>query len=306
MTITQPGFYTMTDDEYHADPCETPSLNSGMASDILEKTEIEAMLSSRRLNPNYRDKKSDEMDLGTVAHDIILRGDTGVYEIAPFDAWRSNDAKAARAQIEAKGLIALNETTGPRIINDVNLMKSALRKQMDEHQDYPGLMSIGVAEECVFAKDGDLWLRAKIDWLDDAYPDLIVDYKTTGIDFSQWEKNELWSCKYMQSPHYRRTYDLATGKKSKFIFVVQQTKYPFLVKIFELDKSYEDEIGMRYVTAQKRFTNCLKTGVWRGEPPYAVHSYPPKWIMEKWDMAVLDDRNIASKEKTQLTSMMGG
>lgn len=306
MIIDKTGFYTMTDDEYHSDPCIEPSLSSTMANQILEDTEIEAMLNQRRLNPSYEDGKSDAMDLGTMAHEYVLQGKLENFVICDeFYNWKKDAAKEKKAEIEAQGKIALNAST-KSILDNVKDMKIALHNQLSKHQEFPLLFQKGRPEQAAFAKDGDIWLRAKLDWLDSNYPDLIVDYKTTGLSFKQWEKNELWGGKYIQNPHYRRTYDLITGKKSTFIFVVQRTKAPFLIKIFVLDKSYEENIEARYLCARQRFANCVRTGEWRGEPHYTVHSCPPPWVIQQWDIDTLDDEAIETrKNETQNYSCAG-
>lgn len=297
MKIETTGFYDMAEADYHADPAPEPSLNSTLANAILEETEIEAMLQCRRFNPEYEDRKSDPMDLGNMAHEYVLMGTLEGFVICEeFDDWRKNAAKERKAEIEAAGKIALNNST-KSILDDVKAMKEALHKQIAEHREWAGILQNGKAEQCGFAHDGEIWNRARFDWIDEAFPDLIVDYKTTGLSFDQWEKNELWGGKYMQSPHYRNVYDQITGKQSKFIWLVQRTKAPYLVKIFTIDDSYTEEVQNRYLQAQLRFKNCLKTGQWRGEPPYTAHSYPPPWILQKWDFQKLQDEAISRDEK---------
>lgn len=306
MIIDKNGFYTITDKEYHADPCPTPSFSSGMAQAIIEKTEIEAMLSSQRLNPNYRDKKSDVMDLGVIAEDFILKGEENTFEIAPFDDWRTNAAKEARAQIEAKGLVALNNTTGERLLGDVREMKRRLFEQLGEHNDYPELLQKGKAQQSGFMVENGVWNRAKFDWIDESYTDLIADYKTTGLGFDQWEKNELWGGKYMQSVHYRRVYGTITNTQPRFVFLVQQTFAPFLIKIIELAPEYAEQINMRYFHALNKFSACLTSGKWHGIPPYTFTSYPPPWVVQKWDNEELSDAAIKTKTQFNPDTILAG
>lgn len=298
---------------YHKDPtpvlegfAQSASLSSSMACSIMEETEEEAFLGNRRLNPDWKDRQSAEMDLGTIAHEIVLLGSNKVYEVAPVDAWRTNEAKAIKANIEGRGLIALNETTAPRLLGDVKTMQERLHDYLGRHRDYPGLMMKGKGEQSGFAFDGKIWNRARFDWLDDNYPDLVVDYKTTGISFDNWEKNQLWGGgKYMQNPHYRKVFDLCTGQKSRFIFVVQRTVAPFHVKIYEMDRSFQEEVEARYTEARKRFVNCLTTGQWRGLPPYTSHSYPPPWVTQKWELDLIDREVIAGRENPTDVHMAG-
>ena len=274
---------------YHADPCPTPSLSSSMASALLNETEEEAMLASRRINPNYEEEEgSDSMDFGTLGHDFILKGARGTYEVVPYDDFRTADAKAMRDHIQARGLIALNRTTEARCVDKLNAMKLALRRQLDDHRDWSGLMVSGKAEQAIFAKDGDIWLRAMADWLDDKYPDVVVDYKTTAQTFDKWER-DLWAeDKIMQNPHYLNTISLASGRQyKKFIWVVQRTVAPYQIVVVEYAPEVMEDVLMRYSMAKLRFSRCLKTGIWRGQPPYTRVSYPPKWIMDKWDMQAL-------------------
>lgn len=300
---------------YHSDPtpvlegfAHSASFSSSMARVIIEQTEHEAMLSSQRLNPNWKESEdTDATSIGTIAHDYILRGGQRTYEVAPFADWRTNDAKIVRKDIESRGLIALNQTTEERLIGNVKKMHSALKEQLSEHQDFPGLMLRGKGEQSAFAFDGEIWNRARFDWLDEIFPDVIVDYKTTGIAFNNWEKNQLWGeGTWMQNLHYRKVYDIITGRKSKFIFVVQQTTEPFHVRIFDLDASYTDEMAERYFIARKRFKNCLKTGVWRGQPPYTKHSCPPPWILNQWENDSLDEKGAAMAEQTKPEILMAG
>lgn len=290
----------MPEDVYHADPCPEPSLSSGMAQALIEKTEEEAMLENQRLNPDYEPRQSDAMDFGNIAHQMILLGEE-CFEVAPYDSWRKNDAKAAREDIKSRGLIALNEST-KSIVDDVLKMRDSLRRQLDDHRDFPGLMADGAGEQSGFAKDSSgIWHRARFDWLDEKFPDVIVDYKTTGIGFEQWEKGQLWAeGKYMQNPHYRNVLDLIRGKNappSKFIWVVQQVKKPYHVRVFEIDDGYMSMVEARYNLAKLKFAHCLKTGKWRGQPPHTYHSFPPPWVESRWEIDQLNQDALAEREK---------
>ena len=294
---------------YHSDPtpalvgfAQSASFSSSMANSLIEDTEEEAMMDSHRLNPRPEDEPevdpTDSKNFGTMAHSFILRDGQKTFEIVPVKDWRTDEAKAQKASIISRGLIPLNNTTADRVLNDIKTMRQRLREQLDGHRDFPGLMMKGRGEQSGFAFDGQIWNRARFDWLDENYPDIIVDYKTTGISFNKWEQNQLWSeGKYIQSPHYRKTYKLITGREAQFIFVVQQVKAPFHVKIITLDKSYDEEINNRYDFSRRRFINCLKTGVWRGQPPYLAHSCPPPWVLNRWENDALDEK----AEKIQAT-----
>jgi len=52
----------MLEKDYHADPCETPSLSSGMCKSMLITTEEQARLTSQRLNKHFKEKKNSPYD----------------------------------------------------------------------------------------------------------------------------------------------------------------------------------------------------------------------------------------------------
>lgn len=304
MQITQNSLINgMPEDVYHSDPtpilegfAQSASFSSSMAAELLSASEEEAALTSKRLNPKYVEKTSDCMDLGSMAHELVLLGSLkNIVVCSEFDSWRTNDAKARKAEIEAQGKIALNSNTRS-ILDDVQEMKVQLHNRLNGHRDYPGLMMKGRGEVSAFAYDGEIWNRARFDWLDDNYPDIIVDYKTTALTFKKWI-TEFWrEGKYIQSPHYRKVFDIITGRKSKFIFVVQRTVTPFDVMVFCPDDSYCDQYHGRYELARKKFINGLRTGVWRGQPPYTVHGCPPPYILTDWEIQELDTKDLEEKE----------
>lgn len=310
MLITQNCLINgMPEDVYHNDPTpvlegfkDCTSLSSSTLCDLVEMTEIEARMGINRLNQNRKKKEStDASDLGNIAHDFVLLGGENKFEVAPFDAWRSNDAKAAKQDIISRGKIPLNLST-QSILEDVRNMKDALHEQIAEHEDWHGILQKGRAEQSGFAFDGQIWNRARFDWLEDLpqYENVIVDYKTTGIDFDQWEKNELWKTKFYQEHHYKRVLDMIRNPDSapaRFIYLVQQVSEPYLIRIYEIDKSYADEVALRYNRGREQFINCTKTGIWRKGVKTTVHSCPPPWILTKWEIDRVVAEETARKEK---------
>ena len=120
---------------------------------------------------------------------------------------------------------------------------------------------------------------------------MLVDYKTTGTSIEQWEKNYLWNGGYLQDVHYRRVYELATGKRPRdFIFVVQESFEPYLMQIIVIEECFSDEINRRYEIARDRFINCLNSDTWRGYPNKTAHSYPPPWVIKNWEALDMNEK----------------
>ena len=279
---------------YHGDPSplldgfkDSASLSSSTAKDCVESTMLEARANINRLNPNKkRESGTEAMNLGELAHDFILCGGESKFEVAPVDAWRSNDAKAMKADILNRGKIPLNLST-QGIIDDIRNMKTRLFEQLaDDRTGFHDILLNGKPEQSGFAFDGKIWNRARFDWLDGNHENLIVDYKTTGIPLAQWKRNDLWNEKFYQEIHYRRVLDAIRDKESApatFCFVLQQSYGEHLAEIIFLDASYEEQSRSRYDMGYHRFVEATKTGIWPGLPPYATHACPPPWKLTGWE-----------------------
>jgi hypothetical protein len=299
----------MPDNVYHSDPTpmlegfvDSASLSASTLSEMLDTTEVECRQNMRRFNPEIDRGDTDAADFGQIAHDFILLGGKSKFEIVPFKDFRTNDAKAVRDDLRSRGIIPLAQSDKTQVMLDnLKTMSMRLKEQITEHRDWQDIMIKGAGEQSAFAFDGKIWNRSRIDWLDETHENLIVDYKTTGLDFKQWDKNELWGGLYIQEYHYKRVLDLINGKDkrpARFIFVVQQIKAPFLIKIFEIDQSFYPSIQTRYNFGYRKFLNCVKTGVWRGQPPYTAYSCPPSWVEQQWENDLLTEEFMAIRDKT--------
>lgn len=303
----------MDNDVYHSDPTplksdafkEYTSLSSGVALAIIEKTEKEARREIRRFNPDKKQKaNSDAVNLGSILHDKVLLGDKGnpPFEVVPFGDFKTKAAQNARDDLIDRGVIPLAQNKKTEaLLSNIDIMEQRLHEQLARHKDFPGVMQKGVGEQSGFYFDETLgiWNRARFDWLDDVYPGIVWDYKTTALPVDKWINQQLWSEKYIQCPHYMDVFSGVTGEKCKFAFVVQQTVDPFFVQIVVIDESFMGEVRKRYDIAKNRFVNCLRTGIWRGVSPYTIHACPPPWVLNRWEMDELNEDTVSKIEKCE-------
>jgi hypothetical protein len=130
--ITAPGIFPEVDpNDYHADPCPTPSLSHGIACTILDHSLEHAWVEHPRLNPNYERSEEKKFDLGNVAHALFL-GRGKRLAVAPFDDWRTKAAKEFREQAIAQGLQPVKEKDHDRALAMSNACKIALDRYPDE------------------------------------------------------------------------------------------------------------------------------------------------------------------------------
>ena len=82
-------------DVYHADPSERPSLSSHLAGILLARSPAHAKLSHPRFGGAFPDKPSDEMNVGSIIHGLLLGGGADIVEI-DADNYRTKAAQEAR------------------------------------------------------------------------------------------------------------------------------------------------------------------------------------------------------------------
>lgn len=163
---------------YHADPCEQPSLSSTVARTIIEKSIEHAHSEHPRLGGNKRES-TPAMDLGSVVH-ALMEGDGehigGDYVLGDFDSYRSKDAQAWRAGIEAAGGIPVLE----RDLEAARPIAASLRAHAADGCTNSPFASHGKSEVTAIWREGDVFCRAR-------YDRLVLD-PTGFADIWDWKK----------------------------------------------------------------------------------------------------------------------
>ena len=131
LKITKPGVYRgVSEADYRADPCPTPSLTQSLCKILIERSPKHAWTECPRLNPHYKYDDDTKYDIGNVAHRLIL-GRGKEIEVVQFDDWRKKAAQDAREAAADAGKIAVLEHQ----FNQASDMVSAARLQLAKHED---------------------------------------------------------------------------------------------------------------------------------------------------------------------------
>jgi hypothetical protein len=107
MKIDKPGLYfNVSEADYRADPCPSPSLTQSLAKILLAQSPRHAWMAHPRLNPGWAPDDDTKFDVGNCAHSILL-GRGKEIEVLDFENWMSKDAKRLRAEALANGRSAV-------------------------------------------------------------------------------------------------------------------------------------------------------------------------------------------------------
>lgn len=272
-------------DEYHADPCEEPSLSASIASIICSRSPLHAWAAHPKLNPDFKRHEESKFDVGTAAHALLLEGKPPeqVVDVVEFDSWRTNAAKEARDAARASGRVPLLE----REAEQVYAMIDAAHAQLQLHDASPTPFTAGKPEQTLVwmepAEGGAVTCRALVDWLHDDRR-VIDDFKTTSAsaDPHRWERTLFTIGADVQTAFYLRGIYALFGIHAELRYVVQETYPPYALSVLSLAPAAL-AIGKHKVeTALAIWSKCLEADHWPGYAARVAYVDPPPWEEARW------------------------
>lgn len=262
----------MPEDEYHADPCAEPSLSSTMAKTIISGEAGPARL--REIMSHGQEHKA-VFDFGSAAHEKILGRGAGV-EVLDFPAWTTKAAREARQSAWDAGRTPLLAKDAAQ----VDAMAGAILAHPVAGELFT--RGVGTPEYSMFTVDEltGRWQRGRLDFLADRHT--IVDFKTTGksVERSAWIKHSFDFGYHVQAADYL---DMATrlqlvDEGADFLHVVQETRPPYLVAVWQVSEDQLTEGRRRMRQALDLWDQCLATDTWPGIPPTIQLAQLPAWV----------------------------
>lgn len=267
---------------YHADEFgEQPSLTAGIACTLLNASPLHAWTQHPRLNPHWEPREEQKFDLGRVAHQVLLEGNS-VVSIVPADDWRTASAKDARDWAREHELTPLLEKDWLR----VQAMVEAAREQLEAWPDGPVPFTDGKPEQTLIWATNGVHCRARIDWLRDDLT-YIDDYKTTSASANpeRWTRTTLYSIGAdIQVAFYLHGMDVVTGrdKRPEWRYVVQETFPPYALSVISLAPSVIELANDKIAHAIAVWRNCLERDEWPAYPHRVCWAELPPWQETAW------------------------
>ena len=277
MTIG-PGIHAISPEEYHADPCDQPSLSSSIVHLLCTTSPAHARAAHPRLNPELERRDAGHFDVGTAAHALILEGRDSVEVIQASD-WRTNAAKEARDAARAAGRVPMLADQWEH----VRAMVDATQAQLDAVDATPAPFTDGKPEQTLVWTEDGVTCRALVDWLREDY-DAIDDFKTT----SRSANPESWSRSLfnfggdVQAAFYLRGLRALTNIEAEFRFVVQETFPPYALAVFSLAPDVLALAEARVSYAISKWRSCLELDEWPAYPTRVCHVELPPWEEARW------------------------
>lgn len=258
------------------------ALSPSTAHTLISESPLHAWTFHRLLGGKRR-KESDAAYKGKLFHAALLEDGAGI-EVLDFDAFRSNEAKAARDLAIAKGRIPVVQTKW-------DTMQPAIERIKENAQrlgySLDGGRSEVKLEWTTPSTDGQVVCHARLDWLSDDWQ-RIIDIKTTdgSVHPGNCAATIARDGGAIQEAAYRdavTTLHPEVAGRESFVFLFLELKEPYEVVPIESDGMMRELGEIRWCRAVDLWHRCLSTDKW---PGYAgvngpVRVSPPNWIMAR-------------------------
>lgn len=257
--LKEAGVYQMTSAEYHADPCETPSLSSGVARTLVTRSALHAWTSHPRLNPHYENEEREAFDLGSAAHALLLEGENRMV-VLPYTDYRKKDAQEARDAARADGKHPILEDRYPKILA---MREAALRAIADcEHFQGKRITDGRTEESMIWIEEGGAVCRIRPDWYCDEIS-IAFDYKTTESAAPVAFSRQISRMGYdFQDAFYSRGIRRIFGREPTFLFMAQELEAPYACSFHGCAPSLKEPATGDVRRAIRMWEICLAAGKW--------------------------------------------
>jgi hypothetical protein len=278
--ITAPGEYVIPMAAYLADPAPQPSLSSGLAQTLLDRSPLDAWNDHPRLNP-ARVERDSGFDIGTTAHALLLEGDETGLVVVDADDWRTNAAKAKRAEAHAAGKTALLA----KHADAVRAMVETARDFIADSEFADDWREAESERTIVWEEDG-VWMRARPDRRTNDRR-IVFDYKTTGDASPRVFSKQLVMMGYhFQDAFYRRGIRALGYSDPAFVFLAQETEAPYQCAFYRCDPMLREIAELKVENAIDRWRACITANNWPGFERRVHHVEAPYWLRMEHEEAI--------------------
>jgi hypothetical protein len=269
---------------YHADPCETPSLSSGIARTILTRSLAHAAFDHPKLSGSGGRKPTKAMRFGSAVH-AIQSSDESEIVVGDFADFRKGEAKEWRDAVIESGRtpVLRHEMEG-----DIRPMVDALVSKVAVGCDSP-FTANGKDEVTCIWKEGNVFCRARFDRLvTDGFQFDIWDWKTTTDVSEEALMRKIVDKGYhIQAAFYSRGLRaIHPNARISFIFGFVESKAPHAVSRVCLSEGFMD-LGERAASrAIAQWQQASAAGKWpEAAEGKTLQILPPDWYVRKFEEA---------------------
>lgn len=268
------------------------AFSSSLAHTLLERSPFHAWHRSP-WNPNAERDDSNEADIGTFAHAMLLEGGHAGLIVVDAKDWRTNAAKEQREAAREAGKLAILAHK----IAAVEAMVNAARTYL-EASELKGVFEHGAAEQTILWNEGAIACKARPDWLttDGA---LCLSYKTTdgSAEPNGWIRRQLPQYDVGMALYERGIRAVSGNEHVVLVHLVQEQVAPYSCSLVGLSPALHDIAERKLERALATWEACVKSNRFPAYPARICYAEPTGWQLAQEEeragedvFAVLPDR----------------
>jgi hypothetical protein len=288
------GLHDISDELYHADPAEAPSLSASLSKTLIGKSCRHAYYEHPRLGGQLVPRKAPtpDMEFGTLIHALLLAGGKGL-AIGKFPTWQSNEAKAFRIAARNSKMLPVLEKT----LDEAKEICAAFHEEL-ARLNLDKLFAAARKEVTGIWKDkgNGLWMRSKYDGL---VIDEVAEHATI-FDIKVSEKanpasvgGQMGAMNYDMGERFYRegitTIFPQLAGRVNYLFLFIDPEFPFDLVPVEPDGEMQVVGDMKFARAKKLWSLCRSTGEWPGYVSGTFRASPKPWDITREAEAVLPE-----------------
>lgn len=269
LVITEPGLYDVPEQTYHADTSLAPELGRSLSVSGAKKLVPPSTPAHFKHQRDHGRPPKDAFDVGTLAHELILRGGDKRIRVVDCYDWRSKASQEAKKAAHAEGLVPVHR-------GDL-LEASRLAASVRRHRLASAILSQGKPEVSFYWIDAETGItcRGRVDWLRD---NAIVDMKTTKDASPRGFAKDAANYRYdMQADYYTDGIEAVTGQRLPFLFLCVENTAPYLVAVYQLDEDAMARGARDNAEARRLYAQCESANEWPGYSPEIETLHLPRW-----------------------------
>lgn len=283
--ITAPGFYPLvTPDQYFAEPCPAPALTNTGIKILGKPGAAPAKFAYNHPaigQPPEERKATAAQYLGSLVHRLAL-GKGREYAISPYDAYRSAEAKAWKAETERAGLVPVKQAA----LDEAQEMADRVRPHIEracQGEPYQTEVVIAWQErvELMPTLVVDVWCRAMLDvWCPTL--GLALDVKTAAAADDDACDKAFSNGYAVQDGWYLRGINAIADQtekgRARFGFLFVESEAPYLPRDVSASEAYRHGARMIIDKSLWTFARCIHHNEWPGYEPH--RATPTPWFLK--------------------------
>lgn len=288
------GFYNMSAEAYHNDPCEVPSLTQSIAHVLDSQSPLHAFTRHPKLGGVPR-PHTKAFDMGSLSHALLL-GQGKDVAVINCDDYRTKEAQAARDEARRTGRISVLSAHYEQALS----ISEALRHRFSER----GIDLDGKSEVVA------LWSESTLEgeavqcrgMMDHVKEPVIYDLKSCRSASLDACRRHIDSYGYaIQRAAYVSAMEQIRPEfagRADFVFIFYELEPPFAVTPVKLSGAFRQLGERRWKRAVETWARCLRENHWPEYVDQITEIEPMPWALSN-DM----ERQIKAASSTWLEEL---